>query len=34
LRRVRRRDYFRAPERELASTAVEDLARRVEELAA
>jgi hypothetical protein len=34
LRRVRRRDYFRAPERELASAAVEDLARRVEDLAA
>ncbi len=34
LRRVRRRDYFRAPERELASAAVDDLARRIEEFAA
>jgi len=34
LRRVRRRDYFRAPEREIAGAAVEDLARRIEELAA
>jgi len=34
LRRVRRRDYFRAPERDSASAAVEDLAHRVEELAA
>jgi len=34
LRRVRRRDYFRAPERDSASAAVQDLAHRVEELAA
>jgi hypothetical protein len=34
LRRVRRRDYFRAPEREAATAAVDALARRVEEHAA
>jgi Protein ChrB, N-terminal len=34
LRRVRRRDYFRAPEGELARAAVEDLARHMEEHAA
>ncbi len=34
LRRVRRRDYFHAPEREQATAAVEALAQGVEELAA
>jgi len=34
LRQVRRRDYFRTPERELAGAAVGELARRIEELAA
>jgi len=34
LRRIRRRDYFHAPEREQAATAVEELAVGVEELAA
>jgi hypothetical protein len=34
MRRARRRDYFRAPERDAAGTAIADLARRIEELAA